>query len=34
LQLAKDTSYGPGLTNNQIFLQYIMSLGAHGSHKY
>ena len=34
LQLARDTSYGPGLTNNQIFLQYIMSLGAHGSHKY
>ncbi len=34
LQLAQDTSYGPGLTNNQIFLQYIMSLGAHGSHKY
>ena len=34
LQLARDTSFGPGLTNNQIFLQYIMSLGAHGSHKY
>ena len=34
LQLAQDTSFGPGLTNNQIFLQYIMSLGAHGSHKY
>lgn len=34
LQLARDTSFGPGLTNNQLFLQYIMSLGAHGSHKY
>lgn len=34
LQLARDTSLGPGLTNNQVFLQYIMSLGAHGAHRY
>ena len=34
LQLATDTSYGPGKTNNQVFLQYIMSLGAHGAHKF
>ena len=34
LQLATDTSYGPGKTNNQVFLQYIMSLGTHGAHKF
>ncbi|MEY3739504.1 MAG: hypothetical protein RLZZ192_179 [Pseudomonadota bacterium] len=34
LQLATDTSYGPGKTNNQVFLQYIMSLGAHGAHRF
>lgn len=34
LQLARDTSLGPNLTNNQVFLQYIMSIGAHGAHKY
>ncbi len=34
LQLARDTSLGPGFVNNQIFLQYIMSLGAHGAHRY
>jgi hypothetical protein len=34
LQLARDTSLGPGLTNNQVFLQYIMSIGAHGAHRY
>ena len=34
LQLARDNAYGPGLYNNAIYLQYIMSLGAHGSHKY
>ena len=34
LQLARDTSLGPGLVNNQVFLQYIMSLGAHGAHRY
>jgi len=34
LQLATDTSYGPGKTNNQVFLQYIMSLGAHSAHKF
>ncbi len=34
LQLARDNAFGPGLYNNAIYLQYIMSLGAHGSHKY
>jgi hypothetical protein len=34
LQLARDNAFGPGVYNNAIFLQYIMSLGAHGSHKY
>ena len=33
LQLARDRSQ-PGLADNQIFLQYIMSLGAHGAHKF
>lgn len=34
LQLARDNAFGPGLYNTQLFLQYIMSLGAHGAHKY
>ncbi|MEN9902844.1 MAG: hypothetical protein RL651_1508 [Pseudomonadota bacterium] len=34
LQLARDNAFGPGIYNNAIYLQYIMSLGAHGSHKY
>jgi hypothetical protein len=34
LQLARDTVYGPNMPNNQIFLQYIMSLGAHGAHRF
>lgn len=34
LQFARDTSRGPGLTDNQLWLQYIMSLGAHGAHKF
>ena len=34
LQLARDNALGPGVYNNAIYLQYIMSLGAHGSHKY
>ncbi len=34
LQLARDNAFGPGVYNNAIYLQYIMSLGAHGSHKY
>lgn len=34
LQLARDTTFGPGLTNNQVYLQYIMSLGAHSAHRY
>ncbi len=32
-QLARDQSR-QGLTDNQLFLQYIMSLGAHGAHKF
>ncbi len=33
LQLARDYSR-MGLTDNQIFLQYIVSMGAHGAHKF
>lgn len=33
LQLAQDQSRA-GLTDNQIFLQYVMSLGAHGAHQF
>ena len=33
LQLARDRSQF-GATDNQVFLQYIMSLGAHGAHKF
>jgi hypothetical protein len=33
LQLARDNSR-QGLADNQFFLQYIMSLGAHGAHSY
>jgi len=33
LQLAHDNSR-QGLPNNQLFVQYIMSLGAHGAHQY
>jgi hypothetical protein len=33
LQLARDNSR-QGLPDNQLFLQYIMSLGAHGAHTY
>lgn len=33
LQLAHDNSW-QGLAENQLFLQYIMSLGAHGAHQY
>jgi len=33
LQLAQDKSR-EGLTDNQIFLQYVMSLGAHGAHQF
>lgn len=34
LQLARDNAFGPGVYNNALYLQYIMSLGAHSSHKY
>lgn len=34
LQYARDTSRGPGEADNQFFVQYIMSLGAHGAHKF
>jgi hypothetical protein len=33
LQVAQDKSR-QGLTDNQLFLQYIMSLGAHGAHQF
>jgi hypothetical protein len=33
LQLARDSSM-VGMTDNQIFLQYIVSMGAHGAHKF
>jgi hypothetical protein len=33
LQFAQDKSM-QGLTDNQVTLQYIMSLGAHGAHKF
>lgn len=33
LQFARDRSQ-PGPADNQVFLQYIMSLGAHGAHKF
>jgi hypothetical protein len=33
LQLAHDISR-QGLADNQLFVQYIMSLGAHGAHQY
>ncbi len=34
LQYARDGSRGPGEADNQFYLQYIMSLGAHGGHKF
>ena len=33
LQLARDYSR-MGLPDNQLFLQYIVSMGAHGAHKF
>ena len=33
LQAARDEAQ-PGQTDNQVFLQYIMTLGAHGAHKF
>lgn len=33
LQFAQDKSR-PEVTDNQVFVQYLMSLGAHGAHKY
>jgi hypothetical protein len=33
LQLASDNSRA-GVTDNQVLLQYIFSLGAHGAHKF
>ena len=30
--LGGDTSRGAGRTDNQVWLQYVMSLGAHGAH--
>jgi len=34
VQFARDTSRGPGLSDNQFWLQYVMSIGAHGAHKF
>ena len=33
-QVARDTSRGAGLADTQVWLQYVMSLGAHGAHKF
>lgn len=33
LQLARSET-APGVTDNQLFVQYILSLGAHGAHRY
>jgi hypothetical protein len=33
LQLARSRTQ-PDTTDNQVFLQYILSLGAHGAHRY
>lgn len=33
-QLARDNSRGAGLADSQYWLQYVMSLGAHGAHKF
>ena len=33
LQYSRDDQQA-GLTNNQLLLQYIMSLGAHGAHRF
>jgi hypothetical protein len=33
-QVARDDSRGPDLRDNQFWLQYVMSLGAHGAHKF
>ncbi|OHC65863.1 MAG: hypothetical protein A3H93_17455 [Rhodocyclales bacterium RIFCSPLOWO2_02_FULL_63_24] len=33
-QFARDASRGPGLADNQFWLQYVMSIGAHGAHKF
>ena len=33
LQLAQDKAR-EGFTDNQLFLQYILTMGAHGAHRY
>jgi hypothetical protein len=33
-QFARDLARGPGLVDNQFWLQYVMSIGAHGAHKF
>lgn len=33
-QFARDVSRGPGLIDNQFWLQYVMSIGAHGAHNF
>ena len=32
-QVARDQTR-PGITDNQVWVHYIMSMGAHGGHKY
>ncbi|MDA8258694.1 MAG: TonB-dependent receptor [Betaproteobacteria bacterium] len=34
LQFARDSSRGPGRVDQQLWLQYVMSIGAHGAHKF
>lgn len=34
VQFARDASRGAGLADNQFWLQYVMSIGAHGAHKF
>ena len=34
LQFARDNSRGPGQVDQQVWLQYVMSIGAHGAHKF
>jgi hypothetical protein len=34
LQYARDQSRPDGVKDNQLFLQYILSMGAHGAHKF
>lgn len=33
-QFSRDTSRGSGISDNQFWVQYVMSIGAHGAHKF